>query len=78
MGTGKAGLPPYPGRIMTKEDIRGIIKYAGIAAGRAKRAGFDCVSVHNAHSDIMFGACSLDPMFNARDDEYGGQKFGND
>ena len=76
MGTGKAGLPPYPGRIMTKEDIRGIIRYAGIAAGRAKRAGFDCVSVHNAHSDIMFGACSLDPMFNARDDEYGGDLEG--
>lgn len=76
MGNGKALTEEYPGHIMTKEDIQRIIKYAGIAAGRAKAAGFDCVSVHNAHSDIMFGACSLDPMFNNREDEYGGDLEG--
>lgn len=57
---------------MTKEDIQSLVRYCGEAARRAKAAGFDSVCVHNAHSDIMFGACSLDPMFNNRDDEYGG------
>lgn len=61
-----------PGNYMTAEDIKEIIRHCGVAARRAKEAGFDCISVHNAHSDIMFGACSLDPMFNNRDDEFGG------
>jgi 2,4-dienoyl-CoA reductase (NADPH2) len=72
MGNGATTLELPPGNYMTTEGIQLLIKYTGLAAGRAKAAGFDCVSVHNAHSDIMFGACSLDPMFNARDDGYGG------
>lgn len=72
MGDGKASTEYRPGNLMSKEDIQELIRHCGIAARRAKEAGFDCVSVHNAHSDIMFGACSLDPMFNSRDDEYGG------
>jgi 2,4-dienoyl-CoA reductase-like NADH-dependent reductase (Old Yellow Enzyme family) len=56
----------------TKEYLEEIIYFAGQAARRAKEAGFDCVEVHAAHSDIMLTACSMDPMFNNRDDEYGG------
>lgn len=72
MADGKASIEYGPGHVMTADDIRKIISYCGVAARRAKEAGFDCISVHNAHSDIMFGACSLDPMFNNRKDEYGG------
>jgi len=72
MGTGNPQTELPEGNHLTKEDIQTLIRVTAKAAGRAKAAGFDCVSVHNAHSDIMFGACSLDPMFNNRDDEYGG------
>ena len=72
MGDGGTSTEYHEGNHMTSEDIQKIISYCGIAAERARRAGFDGVSVHNAHSDIMFGACSLDPMFNTRDDEWGG------
>jgi len=72
MGTAKTLTEMPEGYIISKEDIKRFIKFCGQAARRAKEAGFDCVSVHNAHSDIMLGACSLDPMFNNRDDEYGG------
>lgn len=64
------GLPE--GHTLTTEEIQKIIYFSGLAAGRAKAAGFDCISVHNAHSDIMLGACTLDPMFNTRTDGYGG------
>lgn len=72
MGVGNTSTEYREGFHMSADDIKNIIRYAGIAAERARRAGFDGVSVHNAHSDIMFGACSLDPMFNTRDDEWGG------
>ena len=72
MGNGETSTQYRESHLMTSEDIKEIIRYCGIAAERARRAGFDGVSVHNAHSDIMFGACSLDPMFNNRDDEWGG------
>ena len=72
MGDGTGSTVYKPGHVMTADEIKRIIAYCGVAARRAKEAGFDCISVHNAHSDIMFGACSLDPMFNNRDDEYGG------
>lgn len=72
MGDGSSSTSYRESHLMTDEEIRRIIGYCGIAAERARRAGFDAVSVHNAHSDIMFGACSLDPMFNNRDDEWGG------
>lgn len=72
MGNGETSTKYKESYLMTSEDIQKIIEYCGIAAARAKQAGFDGVSVHNAHSDIMFGACSLDPMFNSRDDEWGG------
>lgn len=72
MGNGETSTKYKESYLMTSEDIQKIIEYCGIAAARAKLAGFDGVSVHNAHSDIMFGACSLDPMFNSRDDEWGG------
>jgi len=58
--------------LMTPEEIMTIVGYCGDAARRAVAAGFDSVEVHNAHSDVMFGACSLDPMFNTREDEFGG------
>ncbi len=72
MGNGATSTAYREGWHMSGDDIRKIIAYCGIAAERARRAGFDAVSVHNAHSDIMFGACSLDPMFNTREDEWGG------
>lgn len=73
-GDPHVGLPE--GHILSTEEVQKIIYYSGLAAGRAKAAGFDCISVHNAHSDIMFGACTLDPMFNNRTDGYGGDLEG--
>ena len=72
MGTGNPKQELPEGHHLTKEDIQTLIRVSADASLRAKIAGFDCISVHNAHSDIMFGACSLDPMFNNREDEYGG------
>lgn len=53
---------------MPIEKVREIIKGFGTAAQLAKKAGFDLVQVHG---DRMCGSFSS-PIFNKREDEYGG------
>ena len=57
-------------RVMDKDDIAQMVQWFGDAADRAKRAGFDGVEVHAAHTYIIAGF--LSPYYNKRDDEYGG------
>lgn len=55
---------------MTREDIRMIIKAFGMAASRAKVAGFDAVEIHAAHGYLL--TQFLSGISNQRADEYGG------
>ena len=57
-------------RAMTREDIEEIISAFGTAASRAKKAGFDGVQLHGAHGYLL--SQFLSPIYNERDDEYGG------
>ena len=57
-------------RVMDKADIQQMINWFADAAMRAKKAGFDGVEIHAAHSYIIAGF--LSPYYNKRDDEYGG------
>ena len=55
---------------MTKEDILRIENDFAEAALRAKKAGFDGVEIHAAHFYLV--SEFLSPLFNKRNDEYGG------
>lgn len=57
-------------RVMDRDDIAQMVRWFGDAAKRAKRAGFDGVEVHAAHTYIIAGF--LSPYYNKREDEYGG------
>lgn len=57
-------------RVLDKADIAQLTGWFGEAAERAKRAGFDGVEIHAAHTYIIAGF--LSPYYNKRDDEYGG------
>lgn len=57
-------------RVMDKADIAQMVEYFAAAAERARRAGFDGVEVHAAHTYILAGF--LSPYYNRREDEYGG------
>jgi 2,4-dienoyl-CoA reductase-like NADH-dependent reductase (Old Yellow Enzyme family) len=59
-----------PRKVMTVEDIQGIVAAFTRAAGRAKEAGFDGVQIHAAHGYLM--SQFLSPAFNKRTDAYGG------
>lgn len=61
------GIVPRP---LTKEEIRQIETDFVEAAVRMKRAGFDGVQLHCAHSYLL--SQFLDPVYNRRSDEYGG------
>jgi len=58
------------GREMTGEDIHEIIQAFREGAIRAKKAGFDGVQVHAAHGWLL--SQFLSPVFNRRNDKYGG------
>lgn len=61
---------PRPQNEMTEQDIVNIIDDFGVAAGRARLAGFDAVQLHGAHSYLM---CQfLSPLSNRRIDRWGG------
>jgi 2,4-dienoyl-CoA reductase-like NADH-dependent reductase (Old Yellow Enzyme family) len=64
------GIAKGPRKVMTPEDIDGVIEAFAAAAGRAKSAGFDGVQIHGAHGYLLSEFIS--PMFNLRTDEYGG------
>ena len=55
---------------MTKEDIIRIENNFANAALRAKKAGFDGVEIHGAHFFLV--SEFLSPLYNKRNDEYGG------
>ncbi|MBA4393254.1 MAG: NADH:flavin oxidoreductase [Desulfobacca sp.] len=59
-----------PRKEMTIQDIQEVIEAFGLAAQRAKEAGFDGVQIHAAHGYLM--SQFLSPLFNKRSDAYGG------
>ena len=62
--------PDVTPRALTSKEIGEIIKIYGDAGERAHKAGFDAVQLHAAHG---YPLCSfLSPLFNQRDDQYGG------
>jgi 2,4-dienoyl-CoA reductase-like NADH-dependent reductase (Old Yellow Enzyme family) len=64
---GQSELPP---KEMTIQDIQKVVEAFGLAAKRAKKAGFDGVQIHSAHGYLL--SEFLSPVFNHRHDEYGG------
>lgn len=59
-----------PVKALTKEQIASIVAAYAVAAGLAKRAGFDMCMVHAGHGWLINQF--LSPYFNHRTDEYGG------
>ena len=59
-----------PVKGMTKEMIAEIVAAYGHAAGLAKRAGFELLMIHGGHGWLINQF--LSPLFNHREDEYGG------
>lgn len=59
-----------PCREITGQDIREIVTAFADGARRAKAAGFDGVEMHSAHGYLL--SQFLSPVFNRRQDEYGG------
>ncbi|EPR12111.1 NADH:flavin oxidoreductase [Ruminiclostridium papyrosolvens] len=57
-------------RVLTTEEIKGIISSFANAAKRVKEAGFDGVEIHSAHGYLL--SQFLSPISNKRSDEYGG------
>jgi len=61
-------------REMTKQDIDRMVSDFGLAALRAKEAGFDGIQLHAAHNFMM--TQFLSPFYNKRSDDYGGSVAG--
>jgi len=61
-------------RELTVDEIVGLVALFAQAAGRAKRAGFDGVEIHGAHSYLVDQF--LSPATNKRQDAYGGDVRG--
>jgi 2,4-dienoyl-CoA reductase-like NADH-dependent reductase (Old Yellow Enzyme family) len=64
------GLLESPGQEMSVKDIKQAVDDFGLAARRAKSAGFDGVQIHAAHGYLL--SQFLSPAFNQRTDDYGG------
>ncbi len=70
-------LPLYPWaepHALTEKEIEGLVEAHIQAAVRAKEAGFDGVDIHCAHGYLITEFFS--PLFNRRNDEYGGDLSG--
>ena len=69
-GVATALLPEDKPREMTIEEIKELVKAYGLAAQRARMAGFDAVELHGAHGYMPLQF--LSGYTNRRTDEYGG------
>lgn len=59
-----------PLRVMSQDDIDGVVENFAAAAMHADDAGFEIVEIHAAHGYLLHEF--LSPVSNRRDDEYGG------
>ncbi len=62
-------LPVEEVSIERMETIKSLL---AAAAGRVKKAGFDCVELHCGHGGANLHASFLSPYYNRRTDKYGG------
>jgi 2,4-dienoyl-CoA reductase-like NADH-dependent reductase (Old Yellow Enzyme family)/thioredoxin reductase len=69
-GVGTALLPEDEPKAMTLEEIEELVEAYGLAAQRARMAGFDAVEIHGAHGYMPLQF--LSGYTNRRTDEYGG------
>ena len=65
------GFTEAPRREMTVADIQNTVTAFSAAAKRAQEAGFDGVQIHAAHGYLL--SQFLSPVFNRREDQYGGE-----
>ncbi len=65
-----SGYRKSPVQEMTLQNIEELVKDFGLAAERAKTAGFDGVQIHAAHGYLL--SQFLSPAYNIRKDKYGG------
>ncbi len=63
-------LPAPTYRVLTPQEITGIVDLYAAAAGRAREAGIDAIEIHGGHGYIL--SSFLSPFFNQRTDAYGG------
>ena len=70
LGASDIKVTDVPCRAMTKEEIAQTVSDFAAAAVRVKKAGFDAVQLHAAHSYLL--SQFISPYFNQRTDEYGG------
>ena len=71
IGTQPAGPSPREkSRMLETSEILAIVDDFGLAAERAVKAGFDGVELHGAHGYLLNQFFS--PLFNKREDEFGG------
>ncbi|WP_194409524.1 NAD(P)-binding protein [Microbacterium cremeum] len=61
-------------REMDHDDIAAFIEGWAVSADNARRGGFDGVEIHMAHGYLLHQF--LSPLYNAREDEYGGDLEG--
>ena len=64
--------PDMSARALRDDEIEQIIEDFGVAAARAKEAGFDAVNIHACHGGLPHQFIS--PLFNKREDKWGADK----
>lgn len=67
-------LTPHGCALLEEDDIGRLVAQFAEAARRAQKAGYDAVQLHAAHGYLI--SQSLSPLFNTREDQYGGSLEG--